>query len=45
MTALPMHTASFDVVSPPVLLAGGARMLVHQGDRGERLSLLTSPDQ
>ncbi len=40
VTALPMHTASFDVVSPPVLLAGGARMLVHQGDRGERLSLL-----
>ncbi|OII65413.1 hypothetical protein BJP40_16995 [Streptomyces sp. CC53] len=40
VTALPMHTDSFDIVSPPVLLAGGTRMLVHKGDRGERLALL-----
>ncbi|MEV8596346.1 trypsin-like peptidase domain-containing protein [Streptomyces sp. NPDC052012] len=39
VVARPMHTDVFDVVGPPVLIDDGDRMLAHQGDHGERLTL------
>ncbi|GAA2617018.1 hypothetical protein GCM10010304_83370 [Streptomyces roseoviolaceus] len=40
VVARPMDTDVFDVVSPPVLINGGDRMLAHQGDYGEHLTLV-----